>query len=249
MRTNAIRANLDLRREAEEIARQIVQSKRSVEGVCLFGSVARGDPTAWSDIDLLVLGSDPSLTPSKLLKGVPLRHRRTRISILYYTTEDFLEEYKEGALIVAHVHDEGVVLYDRTGLLRKILKDPFVPEIDIDKGIDIHLERLEPYEDTRAFNGNFLFCLAHLYSIGKSLVMLKLAERGVPEFNRERAFNSFADLYPEHKGELRILTRLRPFFNLVTRRHPEPLPFSYHNADSEVLEAVQAIRALARARK
>ena len=53
--------------DAQLIANRLVKSFGGIDAVLLFGSVARGDANQWSDIDLLVTGSDASLTPA----GVP----------------------------------------------------------------------------------------------------------------------------------------------------------------------------------
>src|SRR5207302_176683 len=115
-------------------------------------------------------------------------------------------------------------------VLADLLTKPFAPRVDVAEEIDTQLSRLEPYEDVTRFEDNYLFCLAHLYSIGKGVVMLRLADEGVFEFNRERAFEEFERLHPLEGGAAERIRALRPFYNLVTERRPEPLPFSYRKA-------------------
>jgi len=209
----------------------------------LCGSVARGDADEWSDIDLIVIGSDRDLAASRMREA--LGDMSNRLSLIYYPAEAFEEQYRERTLFIAHLQKEGVILYDRSGKLKSMLGKPFAPVVDIKEGLRAHRARLAPYSDPRRFNNNFLFCLSHLYSIGKGVVMLGLAKEGMLEFNREAAFRRFASLNPDLAEETRKIEQLRPFYRLVTGRRPEPLPFSYQAADRQMLEAVQAIETLA----
>jgi len=166
--------------------------------------------------------------------------------VLYYPTAAFRGHYENRALFIAHVKKEGKILLDRRGFLREVLAKPFTPVVNIEEGITGHLIRLRPYVDPTRFDNNFLFCLAHLYSIGKGVVMLALADAGALEFDRKRAFKRFTRLHPSLRSQIAAITVLRPFYNLVTGRRPEPLPFSYHRAKRPMRMAVAAIRALAK---
>ena len=229
--------------DARAIADGIVQSFSSIDAVILFGSVARGDADEGSDIDLVVIGSENDLTPEHL--RAPLSAWSDRVSLLYFPTSEFQRLYRERALFIAHLKKEGVVLYNRLDLLHTILSQPFSPVVNVGKEIKAHRAKLAPYLDPRPFNNNFLFCLSHLYSIGKGVVMLGLAKKGVLEFNREAAFLRFASLNPDLARETEEVAKLRPFYRLVTGRAPEPLPFPYRLADREMTEAVKAIQTLA----
>ncbi len=229
--------------DAQEIARLLIKKFPGIDAVLLGGSVARGDANEWSDIDLVVTGSDPDLTPGRLKQALP--ERNERVSLLYYPTSLFRKLYDERALFIAHLRMEGLALYDRLGLLKKVLDEPYVPVVDVAGEIKAHRAKLAPYTDPRRFNNNFLFCLSHLYSIGKGVIMLGLAKRGVLEFNREEAFRRFASLNPDLAAETEKISQLRPFYHLVTCHQPEPLPFSYESAGREMQEAVRAIEILA----
>lgn len=232
---------------AKAIAAELIAAHPSIEGICLFGSVARGDARATSDIDLLVLSPAPTPRPSELLRALSPQSRSRRISLLVYTSEDFETHYANGALFVAHVLKEGKALYDPTRLLSRLLGKPFTANFDVKDQLATQLERLRPYEVPSRFGDNFLFCLAHLYSIGKGVVMLRLAEKGVLEFNKDRAFRELARLRPELREELSDVGSLKPFYELVTDRRPESLPFSYRSASRHVTRSVRAIKRLAAA--
>jgi len=228
--------------DAQNIADLLVKDFPSLDGILLCGSVARGDANQWSDIDLVVIGSDTELTPSDLRKA--LAEQNERLSLIYYPTATFQKLYRERALFIAHLKKEGIALYDRLHILETILNEPFTPAVNVIEELKAYRAKLAPYDDARRFNNNFLFCLSHLYSIGKGVIMLGLAKDGILEFNREAAFRKFAALHPDLAKEADKVAELRPFYRLVTERQPEPLPFSYESSDRQMQEAVSAIKIL-----
>jgi hypothetical protein len=211
--------------------------------VLLCGSVARGDAVPSSDIDLVVIGSDDELTAEDLRKLIADGQERT--SIIYYTTPEFQALLREGALFIAHLKKESIALFDRIGIRQALAKLSLSPGKIIEQ-IGLQTAKLGVYLDPRRFNNNFLFCLSHLYSIGKGVVMLGLAKKGFLEFNRDAAFERFAALNPDLAPEVQKIAQLRPFYRLVAGREPEPLPFSYRSADREMREVVHAIQTLAK---
>lgn len=76
--------------------------------------------------------------------------------------------------------------------------------------------------------------------------MLALAKRGFLEFNRDAAFDRFAALNPDLASETQKVAQLRPFYQLVSGREPEPLPFSYRSANREMQEVIRSIQTLAK---
>jgi len=237
-------SHMPTKHDAEELARVLVEKFPAIDSVLLCGSVARGDANQWSDIDLMITSSNSKLTRAHLREA--LGDRTDRVSLIFYRTADFEKEYKKRGLFVAHLIREGIPLYDKLGLLRQILNEPFAPNPDISAEIAHFRSKLAPYNFPERYNNNFLFCLSHLYSIGKAIVILALARRGILEFNRETAFRRFATMNPDLAGQIEKVTRLRPFYSLVSGRAPEPLPFSYHTAAAQMTEAVNAIESLAK---
>jgi predicted nucleotidyltransferase len=229
-------------RDAKDLTALLVETFPAIEAVLLCGSVARGDANPWSDIDLLVTSSDLKLTVGELRKAIS---ERNHVSLIYYRTPSFETLYRRRPLFIAHLKKEGVVLFDPLGVLSRMLESSNLTKADIAEEIKIYLAKLTPYRYLRRYNNNFLFCLSHLYSIGKGVIMLGLASCGVLEFNREAAFERFASLNPDLADQVATVARLRPFYRLVSGREPEPLPFSYHDAAMEMEEAVKAIESLA----
>jgi predicted nucleotidyltransferase len=231
-------------RDAKNITAMLVRTFPAIEAVLLCGSVARGDANPWSDIDLVVTSSDPKLTVAELRKVIS---EPSHVSLIYYRTPSFETLYGHHPLFIAHLKKEGVVLFDRAGVLSRMMDSPTIP---VTKGavaeeIKMYRAKLTPYRHPKRYNNNFLFCLSHLYSIGKGVIMLELAGRGVIEFNRDAAFRRFAALNPDLAERVAKVEQLRPFYQLVSGRKPEPLPFSYHDASIEMEEAVNAIESLA----
>jgi predicted nucleotidyltransferase len=234
-----------MRRQARRIA-QALTSRSGVDAICLFGSAARGDSNEWSDVDLLVVGSDPRLTPTALLRVISRDVSRDKVTLLYYLRDELQDMFAAGLSFTKHLQREAIVLYDPTSFLTTLLtKDTENPARSKEE-LAARLEELDVYSDLRLFKDNFLFVLARLYSIGKSVVMLALAHANEPEFRRDVAFARFAERHPELEGDVKTVSSLRPFYQVVTGRESEPLPFSYRGANREAGDAIAAIKRIAR---
>ena len=234
-----------LRDRAEEVTEDLVSEFPQVQGVCLFGSVARGDSDARSDIDLFVVGEDPKLTPSAIRRRLHLKNAQPKVSIVYHTPKTFDRYVRTGSRFLVHLQLEGEVLYDLSGKLREIQERPPL-SASIRPEVEGQLKRLRIYEDPARFNGNFLFPLAHIFAIGKAIVMAILAENEIYEFNRDAALDAFASRFPAAREDIDSLRRLAPFSVLVSRGVEQELPFSYHDSDAAVAEVIGAVRRLAK---
>ncbi len=228
--------------DAREFTSQLIGAFPLIEAVLLCGSVARGDANPWSDIDLLVISSDPNLTATAFREVIS---ERSQVSLIYYQTSSFVTSCQRHPLFTAHLKIEGMVLFDPAGILNKILDTSTVTQEDIAVEIKQYRKKLAPYRHPKRYNNNFLFCLSHLYSIGKGVIMLGLASHGVFEFNRDTAFERFVTLNPDLSKRVATIAELRPFYCLVNGRKRETLPFSYHDAAMKMEEAVNAIDFLA----
>lgn len=229
-------------RDAQHLTSQLVRAFPAIDSVLLCGSVARGDANPWSDIDLLVTSSDPKLTVAELRNVIS---ERSHVSLIYYRSPLFATACQRHPLFIEHLKKEGVVLFDPVGVLSRMLDTPTYTKKNIAEEIRRYRTKLAPYRYPKRYNNNFLFPLSHLYSIGKAVIMLTLACQGVLEFNRDAAFERFATMNPHLADRVATIARLRPFYRLVNGRKREPLPFSYHDAATEMEEAVNAIDFLA----
>ena len=234
-----------LKARAERVTEAMVEEFPAISGVWLFGSVARGDEDELSDIDLFVLGSDPGLRPSVIRNRLDLENRPPKVSIVYHTPETLERFVRNGSRFIVHLQLEGEVLFDGDGRLGEIKELPPL-RTSVKPEVDGQLKRLELLEEPKRFNGNFLFPLTHVFASGKAIVMAILAEHEIFEFNRDKAFEAFADRFPTSRSDVERLRRLAPFTALVSKGVQQELPFSYRDCDEELLEAIAAVRRLAR---
>jgi predicted nucleotidyltransferase len=226
------------------VTADLVSEFPQIVGVCLFGSVARGDEGPDSDLDLLVVGDDPELTPSSIRRRLHLQESSPRVSIVYHTPETLDRYLKTGSRFLLHLQLEGEVLFDSSGLLGDLQHHPLI-KAPVRAEVDGQLKRLSLYDDPARYNGNFLFPLSHIYAIGKAIVMAILSENEIYEFNRDRAFDKFAGRFPDARDDIATLRRLGPFYASVAKGIEQDLPFSHHDCEAEVAEAVAAVRRLA----
>lgn len=238
----------DLRSQARLIATRLGE-RRDVDAVLLYGSVARGDAGPHSDIDLLVIGCDSGQTILGLRRWLEDADPGRRAGLAFHTRESFVELIREGSRFLVHLRREGDVLIDRTGQLGHFLAAPWRPA-SLDEEIATELNRLAHYDRTEIFGGRFLFPLAHVFTIGKAIVMACLADVEILEFNRRRAFGACARRFPAVAQDARVIAGLEPFL-ARTRRQPIELPFPPEGvrAARELEAGVAAVRRIARVRQ
>jgi hypothetical protein len=236
-----------LRTTAAQVARRLAEH-RAVDAVLLYGSVARGDARADSDIDLFVLGPDQDQTIASLRRWVSGADPDHQTSLVLHTRESFGHLIHEGSRFLVHLRREGEVLVDRTGQLSSFLSSPWQP-VSVDAEIALELERLENYDRPDIFGNRFLFPLAHVFTIGKAIVMARLADEGHFEFNRRRAFAAFASRHPNRSADARTIANLEPFL-ARTRRQQTALPFPPVGpaAQRGLRDGVEAVRRIAQSR-
>ncbi|MGQ0779394.1 MAG: nucleotidyltransferase domain-containing protein [Pseudonocardiales bacterium] len=231
------------KRDQAKAASEALAAVPRVEGVCVFGSVARGRADVGSDIDLLVLGTDERLTSSTLLRQLPAELRVARISIFYHTADSLDRYLHRWSRFGAHLRQESWILYDPHGELRRVL----ATDIPVATTEELAAQRrhLTNYAHLDRFGGRFLFPLTHLYRIGRTVAFAILAERGTLEFDRGRAFRAIAELYPDRAADVATIARLAPFYERVTRRPSDGLlPFDPVGCEGEVIRARDAITRL-----
>src|SRR5579859_5070610 len=105
-----IGASAQRMRVAETIAESLA-SRNGIEGVYVFGSVARGDATVESDIDLIVVGDRSELSSRTVRKLVPSELKSLRPSVSFYTLEELDVLLSAKASFADHLVSEGRVLF------------------------------------------------------------------------------------------------------------------------------------------
>jgi len=216
----------------------------NVVGLCLVGSVARGDDRADSDIDILVVVRDRQ-TPNDLLAELPQHLRDTRLSLICESQDALARLAREGSLFLLHARTEGKVVYDPEGLLQSAFRVSAETPLDTSRELRNRVASLRHYRHLDRFGGNFLFALAHLYGLGKGVAIARSVQTGKPTFVKSDALAQLAVRHPELRHDVDVIQRLRPFYDLTRGHRVASLPFSYVDAVDETSQAVEAVRHLA----
>jgi nucleotidyltransferase-like protein len=235
------------KRGQAKLASDALITVNGVTGVCVFGSVARGQADEDSDIDLLVLGVDPELKPSILYKSLPVSLRDGTIVLTYYTAEELSDYLHRFSRFGAHLKREGWVVHDADGQLTRILMQK--RQIDTRQEVPRQLRLLRKLEHTDRFGGRFLFPLAHLYRIGRTVTYAQLAVQGILEFDQKAAFQLLSEIAPQWQGQLAVISRLAPFYARTRNRSAgQSFPFDPNGteAEAEFLKAYDAVATIAR---
>ncbi|HSF02711.1 MAG TPA: nucleotidyltransferase domain-containing protein [Solirubrobacterales bacterium] len=100
-----------LLRDLDELRRRLAPHVRRARKVIAFGSVARGEPDEWSDLDLLIVAdtSRPLLERFKDFTGI--YDVWPRLDLLIYTPAEFQRMVAEDNPLVLQALEEGVVLH------------------------------------------------------------------------------------------------------------------------------------------
>jgi predicted nucleotidyltransferase len=235
-------------RRANELAVAIGR-RRPEAAVCLFGSLARGRSAAQGDIDLLVVEAEERTRPTTLLHGLPVRpDDEPPLNLVTYSLSDLQRLWDSGSPIAFHIAREARVLRDPLGLMKTVLERE--PERNAAQAASREISRLRPYRDLARFNGDLTSCFAQIYSVGRTLVMLRLGDLGQWEFDRRRCFSELAAVEPERSADVRRIASLEPFEAWRRRRPGATPPFSADtranpSAADEFAESIAAVDRLA----
>lgn len=223
---------------------QALKALPNVIGLCLIGSVARGDDRPDSDVDILVVLREHQ-TPNELLAELPQDLQGRRLSLICKSRGALSRLAQDGSLFLAHARMEGRVAYDPEGALRGAFRVSAQTPLDTSRELRSRLASLRLYRNLDRFGGNFLFALAHLYGLAKGVAIARSAQGGMPTFVKSDALAQLATDHPELRKDVEFLQRLRPFYDLTRGHHVATLPFSYIDAADETRQAVEAVRHLA----
>jgi len=204
-------APLAKRRRADSLSARWA-TVEGVAGVCIYGSVARGDASETSDIDIIVLSSNPELTSEELVSDSHEAELED-VSVRVYTDEDLVMHLTNSPIFAAHLRLEGVIAFDREMQLHSILQRDY--PISVSDELNWQRKNLELYVHSERFGRALLFPLARLYSIGRATVFSRLCEQGVLEFDAPRAFATLQRVRPEWRQAIDTVGELRPFFQSV----------------------------------
>lgn len=103
-----------LQRELQRMLDVLVRAYRP-EKVLLFGSLARGEVSSWSDLDLIVVKKTPKRFLDRIDEVLRLIDPKVGVDLLVYTPEEFARLCAERPFVRDEVLRRGKVLYERDG--------------------------------------------------------------------------------------------------------------------------------------
>lgn len=101
-----------LLRDLGELRRRLAPHVARARKVIAFGSAARGDADAWSDLDLIIVAETTRPFFERFRDFVGLYDVWPRLDLLIYTPEEFTQMLAEGRPLVTQALAEGVVLHE-----------------------------------------------------------------------------------------------------------------------------------------
>jgi predicted nucleotidyltransferase len=98
--------------DLDDLRRRIAPHVRRARKVIAFGSVARGEADAWSDLDLIVVADTTRPFFERFKDFAGLYEVWPRLDLLVYTREEFARMIDEENPLVRRALEEGVVLHE-----------------------------------------------------------------------------------------------------------------------------------------
>lgn len=219
-------------------------ARSDVLALIVFGSIARGDESESSDVDLIVL-LDESVDRKKIKKilfeaaaGTPFEGRLTPI---FFTPEKLAQELTRRPSFAGHLEDEGLLLFQAPRakpLVQSLSSLPAITHSSLQEELRERTELLNQYKHLERLNNRFTPALAQLYALGRSVVIVKLMQQGVRQYNWGEIFDTLSERKLGLANDLDRIKRLRPYYEYVHDRHsdPEALP----PVDEDEVQAVIA---------
>jgi hypothetical protein len=222
-------------------AARVIGQMRPDAAVCLFGSLARGtDDAQIGDVDLLVVDPTSRIRPTAVLRQLQEPSAEDPpLNVVSFSSDGLDRMWNSGAPMAFHIAREARVLRDPLGIMDTHLARE--PRHDFPGAARRELARLAPYRKPNRFNGNLTAGFAQVYRVGRTLVMLRLGQRGAWEFDRHAAFARLAEFEPERRHQIASIERLEPFEAWQRRRRSDiELPFSPFTDENPNAEALLA---------
>lgn len=195
---------------AESYLGSLVESLRgrpSVSSAVLIGSFARGDFTAASDIDVLVV-TKIEIRGRALTKALPESQLNQRLALLQYSEMIFKLKYRNGDRFLRNVVEDGKVLYDDGFYERLTHESPPVPRDSPMLEIEGAKKYLRMYATPKVFNRKYMGCLPTIRYLSINVMMAAVELAGRHESSKRGAIERFVQLYPELEVEVRKLSRI-----------------------------------------
>ena len=157
----------------------------SIHSAALYGSVARGDVEPHSDVDLLLVCNGSVKERLYLELTDTLSETCRNLSISLYSPAELAFMKRVGSLFLLHLRNEGILLFDRSGILANILNE-FVPKPSYKSDFKRSLGASGADEDCSLRSPSQLHRLAQLYALFRVFGVYLLAERRIFEFSKKK---------------------------------------------------------------
>ena len=119
-----------VKRWADELLRRVAE----VEAVVLFGSMARGDATAHSDVDLLIVLRQSDLPFHERDRSIPYPPVPVPVELFPYTVAEVETMLREGWGMAGPAARDGLVLAERDGAWKTLISAHAVDPTATDHG-------------------------------------------------------------------------------------------------------------------
>ena len=188
--------------------------------VIVFGSVARGDQDAQSDLDVLVVVDDDEARASLLAAS----DGGDSASPLVVTRRALLGGLSLRPSFVAHLLDEGVTVHETPAWadVRAALVPSAADGEALAREVRRRAKELEPLSRAERFANSPVTVMAHLYGVARALVIARLLQAGVHEYSWRHAFDRYAELRPDLRSDIEALAALRPYYECARGRPGTP---------------------------
>lgn len=182
--------------------------KGKIHSIVLFGSYVRGDYTASSDVDVVLIVEKKIPDLDKLAINLSKKYAAS-FSPLQLPLDRFREEMKDESMLLLNLSINGIIFYDDGTFRRNMLTKPSAKTIRScvarakEKYSELKgaLATLGEDETLVDFVGDFG------YLIGLQLSQALLLMKNIIPESKYVVFNELKKQYPELGGEARILTR------------------------------------------
>lgn len=91
----------------------ILKEQYHPERILLFGSLATGNISEWSDIDLVIIKNTPQRFLDRTKTVLQLLHPKVGVDILVYTPDEFTRLAEERTFAQNEIMRKGSVIYER----------------------------------------------------------------------------------------------------------------------------------------
>lgn len=217
----------------------------AIEAALLYGSCARGDVEAHSDIDVLIVSGACRKQPVLDVLNSSFEQYGPKLSLTIYTRKELEFLAKVQSLFLLHLKRESIVLFDRSqGFLRRLFQE-FEPKTSYRLDFEKSIALIDPVRKVVSGSPNQFHRLSQLYALYRIFGVYLLAEKGIYEFSKEKMSAELSSFYPWHASNIAKLSSLRRLNNLFYLGDSEkPSDISYLRDQGELERHIRILAEL-----